>query len=42
MLPKDLKVKPNEQEAAQSGSILVQSELVFLLKLADMYHGITQ
>ena len=32
----------HKQEAAQSGFFVVQSELLVLLKLADLYHGITQ
>ena len=37
-----MNVKHHGKEAALSGFILVQSELISLLRLTDMYHGITQ
>ena len=42
MLPIQLDVKRDGQEAAQSRFILAQSELIFLLRLAVLCHGITQ
>ena len=42
MVLTQLNVKHHGKEAALSGFILVQSELISLLRLTDMYHGITQ
>ena len=42
MLSIQLNEKHHKQEAAQSGCFVVQSDLIVLLDLADLYHGITQ